>query len=157
MMSVIGIPLISYFSVGSSAVRLRPDCPLYERNSSVAKLWICERSRTLIVFAPWLVTSSSDLADLAIGMELDGEPLSLVSSNPSRGDSPCVIADEARFSLLVKDRSLVYEPELGLELAGGEGGPVVLVDPPLTSPAICRVTARTAVLGGGVPAGTDVG
>src|SRR5271168_211917 len=66
MISVIGIPLISYFRVGSSAVRRRPDCPLYDRNSSVAKLWMCARSRTLIVLPPYFLTSSIDLAVLAI-------------------------------------------------------------------------------------------
>jgi len=48
IISVIGIPLISYFNAGSSVARRRPDFPP-ARKSSVAKLWICARSRTLIV------------------------------------------------------------------------------------------------------------
>jgi hypothetical protein len=112
MISVIGIPLISYFRVGSSAVRRRPDCPLYDKNSSVAKLWMCARSRTLIVFPPYFFTSSSDFADLAIGVcividcELM-EALDLISSGTSTSDLPCVEVVWGKFSWLVKEQCFV--------------------------------------------------
>ena len=67
MTSPIGIPLISYFSAGSSAVLRRLECRLYGLYSSFAKLWICAKSRTLIVFPSWVWTSSNDLAERGIG------------------------------------------------------------------------------------------
>lgn len=71
MISVIGIALISYFNGGSLAICLRPACPLCDMNSSVAKLCMCARSRTLTVDPSILARSSADLAALATGLVAD--------------------------------------------------------------------------------------
>ena len=99
MMSVMGIPLISYFNVGSSAVLRLPDCPLKDKNSSVAKLCICARSRTLIVFPPYFCTSSKDRFGCACAS--GSEPRDTFESDgPIRGlgERPNGAEESGRFS-----------------------------------------------------------
>jgi len=64
MISVMGIPLISYLRLASFVVLRRPAWPREDRNSSFAKLWICWRSRTLMVLSSYLDKSSWDHEDL---------------------------------------------------------------------------------------------
>jgi hypothetical protein len=72
IISVIGIELISYFKGGSPSARRRSVSPRCDRKVSFAKLWMCERSRTLMVFPPYRVRSSDDHTDLAMGLLAEG-------------------------------------------------------------------------------------
>lgn len=67
MMSVTGIAAISYFGIASLPSALYSDAR-FVKNSSVAKLWICAKSRTFIVFLSCLNVSSTDHTGLGGGL-----------------------------------------------------------------------------------------
>lgn len=116
MMSVMGIPLISYFTSGSFAVRPRPKRPRGDRNSSPAKLLICARSRTTIV-VPSFRTSSTDLVECDKEEWLVGVGDAVMSPGLKGGsDGP---RSSYRAELDVLDPA--YETSFGLEF-GGESG-----------------------------------
>jgi hypothetical protein len=79
MISVTGIAEISYFGVASLPSALYSDAR-FVKNSSVAKLWICARSRTFIVPPSCLNASSVDHTGRGGGLvEFAGE----ASTGPS--------------------------------------------------------------------------